>query len=226
MARLFLKILLTFQELWYILRVSHLTAEDFRPLPSKANQFLRKSIFPVIPWWSIWILPPKAQGGLGVIYIQTQASALYFRCLQPLLTFDQSTIDAHPVSNLLSLHIRNINQCEFHSIPLLFPCSRSQGLRKQRSGPVDMLYKAVDMFPRSFDVARLNAATALVLPLQAAFYVPASSTLSLLLRVKNMLVSDVFQYNNTRLNFLHWKDTRDPSLLQWKRTPQTVFRGL
>ncbi|KAG2205313.1 hypothetical protein INT46_003801 [Mucor plumbeus] len=60
-----------------------------------------------------------------------------------------------------------------------------------------MLYKAVDMFPRSFDVARLNAATALVLPLQAAFYVPASSTLSLLLRVKNMLVSDVFQYQRS-----------------------------
>jgi hypothetical protein len=81
------------------------------------------------------------------------------------------------------------------------------------------------MLLRSFDVARLNAATALVLPFQAAFYAPAFSTLSVSLKVKNILVSDVFQYD-ARLNFLHWKDTRDPSLLQWKGTPQTVFRGL
>lgn len=40
-----------------------------------------------------------------------------------------------------------------------------------------------------------------------------------------MMVSDVFQYD-TRLNFIHWKDTRDPSLLTWKRAPSTVFKGL
>jgi hypothetical protein len=38
-----------------------------------------KNIFPVIPW-RVWTLP-KTSGGLGVIDIQIQASALYFRWL-------------------------------------------------------------------------------------------------------------------------------------------------
>lgn len=152
-----------------------------------------------------------------MVDIKIQASALYFRWLQPLLAYDQSTIDSHPVSYLLSFHIRNVNACQYHYIPLLFPISRSQGLKKQRTNIVDMLYNAVDLLPHSFHAARLSTATAMVLSLQAAFYVPA--------KVKQMLVSDVFQYD-PRINFIHWKDTRDPFLLAWKRAPPTVFKGL
>ena len=68
---------LTLSKLWYILRVTPLKVEDFRQLRSLAIQFLWKNIFPVIPW-SVWTLP-KTSGGLGVIDIQIQASALYFR---------------------------------------------------------------------------------------------------------------------------------------------------
>ncbi|GAN02544.1 hypothetical protein MAM1_0023c01988 [Mucor ambiguus] len=39
------------------------------------------------------------------------------------------------------------------------------------------------------------------------------------------MVADVFQYDE-RLNFVYWKDTRGPSLLPWKRTPSSVFKGL
>ncbi|GAN08885.1 hypothetical protein MAM1_0229d08404 [Mucor ambiguus] len=65
----------------------------------------------------------------------------------------------------------------------------------------------------------------MVLPLQAAVYVPPSSSFLLPLRAKDMLISDVFQYD-ARLNFIHWKDTRGPFLLSWKRTSATVFRRL
>lgn len=214
---------LILSKLWYILRVTPLTIEDFRRLRSLAIQFLRKNIFPVIPW-KVWTLP-KTKGGLGVVDIQIQASALYFRWLHPLLAYDQLSIDSLPVSNMLSYHLRNINQRQYHQIPLLFPCTRTQGLLKQRTGTLDMLYKAMDYIPRSFDGARINTATAMILPLQAAFYVPPSSTLAVPHKVKQMMVSDVFQYD-ARLNFVHWKDTRDPSLLSWKRAPSTVFRGL
>ena len=214
---------LILSKLWYILRVTPLTLADFRQLRSLAIQFLRKNIFPVIPW-KVWTLP-KEQGGLGVIDIQIQASALYFRWLQPLLAYDQSTIDSHPVSSLLSYHIRNVTNCHYHQIPLLFPSSRSQGLMKQRTGTVDLLYRAVDYLPRSFGSARINTATAMVLPLPAAIFVPPGSSFVLPHRVKEMMVADVFQYD-ARLNFVHWKDTRDPSLLTWKRTPPTVFKGL
>ncbi|CEP11687.1 hypothetical protein, partial, partial [Parasitella parasitica] len=215
---------LLLSKLWYILRVTPLTQADFQQLRSLAIQFLRKNIFPVIPW-KVWTLP-KEKGGLGVVDIQIQASALHLRWLHPLLVQDQVTVDSHPVSYLLSFHLRNVNGYQYHQIPLLFPSARrNQGLKKQRTGTVDMPYRAVDYLPKSFDAARINPATALALPLQAAFYVPPSSTIVVPLRVKQMMVSDVFQYD-ARLNFVHWKDTHDPSLLQWKRAPPTVFRGL
>ncbi|CEP16720.1 hypothetical protein [Parasitella parasitica] len=138
---------------------------------------------------------------------------------------DQDTIDAHPVFYLLSFHIRNVSNCHHHQIPLLFPCSRSQVLKKQRIGTLDMLYGAVDLQPRSFVQTQINTATAMVLPLQASIFVPPTSTMVAPLRTKQMLVSDVFQYESNRI-FLHWKDTRDPSLLQWSRTPSTIFKGL
>ncbi|CEP12661.1 hypothetical protein [Parasitella parasitica] len=156
---------------------------------------------------------------------QLQASALYYRWLHPLLGQDQEKIDARPVFYLLSFHIRNLSNCHYHQIPLLFPCSRSQGLKKQRVVTLDMLYSAVDLLPRSFAQTQINTATAMVLPLQASFFVPPTSAMVAPLRNKQMLVSDVFQYDSN-LNFLHWKDTRDPSLLQWSRTPSTMFKGL
>lgn len=180
---------LILSKLWYILRVTPLTVEDFRQLRSLAIQFLKKSIFPVIPW-KVWTLP-RTQGGLGVVDIQIQASALYFRWLQPLLTYTQHTIDSHPVSYLLSYHLHNVNQSQYHQIPLLFPCSRTQGLKKQRTGTLGMLYKAVDFLLRSFADVRINTATAMILPLQAIFYVSPTSTLSVPVKVKKMIVSDV-----------------------------------
>ncbi|CEP09753.1 hypothetical protein [Parasitella parasitica] len=78
---------------------------------------------------------------------------------------------------------------------------------------------------RSFDLATINPATAMSLPLLAAVYVPPGSSFSLPHKVKQMKVSDVFQYD-PHLHFLHWKAPRDPSLLQWKRAPGSVFRGL
>ncbi|EPB81726.1 hypothetical protein HMPREF1544_11545 [Mucor circinelloides 1006PhL] len=59
----------------------------------------------------------------------------------------------------------------------------------------------------------------------AAFFVPSSSSFVVPRRVKEVFVTDVFQYD-VRLNFVHWRDTRDPSLLTWKRTPHTVFKAL
>ncbi|KAK4522014.1 uncharacterized protein ATC70_004553 [Mucor velutinosus] len=109
---------LLLSKLWYILRVTPSTLADFKQLRSLAIQFLRKNIFPVIPW-KVWT-HPKDQGGLGVI--DFQASALYFRWLQPLLVYDQSTVDSHPVSSLLSYHLRNVNQCQYYQLPLLDQC--------------------------------------------------------------------------------------------------------
>ncbi|GAN06252.1 conserved hypothetical protein [Mucor ambiguus] len=189
---------LLLSKLWHILWVTPLTQADFKQLRLLAIQFLRRNTFPVISW-KVWTLP-KEKGGLGVIDIQVQASALH--------------------------HLRNVNGYSHHQIPLLFPSARrAKGLKKQRIGTVDVLYRTVDYLPKSFDEARINTATAIVLPLQAAFYAPPSSTLLVPLRVQEMMVSDVFQYD-ARLNFVHWKDTRGPTLLSWKRTPCTVFKGL
>ncbi|KAL7334434.1 hypothetical protein PS15p_200061 [Mucor circinelloides] len=66
-----------------------------------------------------------------------------------------------------------------------------------------MLYRAMDYLPRTSGAApaMINTATAIVLPLQAAFFVPSSSSFVVPRRVKEMLVTDVFQYD-ARLNFV------------------------
>ncbi|KAL7314663.1 hypothetical protein PS15m_006206 [Mucor circinelloides] len=91
------------------------------------------------------------------------------------------------MSNLISCHLRNFKDCRYHQISLLSPLYRSQELKKQRIGTVDMLYRAVDRLPRSYAAARLNPATAMVLPLQAAFYVPPSFSFVVPMRVKDMI---------------------------------------
>ncbi|KAL7308610.1 hypothetical protein PS15m_011795 [Mucor circinelloides] len=130
---------------------------------------------------------------------------MYFRWLHPLLTQDQSAIDSHPVSYVLSYyyHLRNVTNCGYHQLPLLSPASRSQGLNKQRIGTLDMLYRAMDYLPRTSGAAAamINTATAIFLPLQAVFFVPSSSSFVVPRRVKEMLVTDVFQYD-APLNFV------------------------
>jgi len=88
-----------------------------------------------------------------------------------------------------------------------------------------MLYRAVDYLPRTFGAAQINATTAMALPLNADFYVPRFSSFLIPLRVKEMMIAEVFQYD-ARLNFVYPKDTRDPSLLTWKRTTAVVFKTL
>ncbi|GAN11795.1 hypothetical protein MAM1_0979d11396 [Mucor ambiguus] len=50
---------------WYILRVIPFTQKDIQQITSVAIQFLKKSIFPVIPR-KTWTLP-RSQGGLGIL---------------------------------------------------------------------------------------------------------------------------------------------------------------
>jgi hypothetical protein len=87
-----------------------------------------------------------------------------------------------------------------------------------------MLYEAIDYIPRSFYQAIISPAIALILTLQDAFYAPSSS-MSVLAKVKQMLVSNVFHYD-PHLRLLHWKDTLDPDLLVWKHAPPTIYKGL
>ena len=113
---------------------------------------------------------------------------------------------------MFSFHARNVNQCLYHHVILLFPCSRTQDLWKQRIGALNMLCRAIDYIPRSFDQAIISPATALILPLQADFYVLPSSSMFITAKIKQMLVSDVFRYD-PNLRLLHWKNTIDPNLL-------------
>ncbi|KAG2212134.1 hypothetical protein INT46_006051 [Mucor plumbeus] len=88
-----------------------------------------------------------------------------------------------------------------------------------------MLYEAIDYIPRSFYQAIISPAIALILPLQDAFYIPSSLLMSVLAKVKQMLVSNVFHYD-PHLRLLHWKDTLDPDLLVWKHAPPTIYKRL
>jgi hypothetical protein len=65
-----------------------------------------------------------------------------------------------------------------------------------------MLYRAINYIPRSFNQAIINRANALSLSIQAAFYVPHSSSMFIPAKVKQMLISNVFHYDS-HLRLLH-----------------------
>ena len=125
---------LILSKLWYMLRITPLTATDFKQLRSVAMQFLRRrSIFAVILWNNVWTLSKALQGGLGVINIQLQSSVLYFRCVQPLLTLDQQAIDNHPVFYMLSHHVWNINQMSLSSYSSSFSLFSDSGCTETKN---------------------------------------------------------------------------------------------
>lgn len=208
---------------WYIFRVTPLTQQDLQQIISVAIQFLRKGIFPVIPW-STWILPRDA-GGLGVIDVKKQYSALYFRWIQPLLLTDFASNSVNPLDILLIHHINNHNGSQLHQLPLLLPNSRRQLPRNRRVSTIDIIYKSIDMLPRNYDLVSLNVATSLLLPLSTVLFKASDREFRIPKKISNMIVSDVFQLHPNG-QFLHWKDPSDLSLTLWKQAPKQLYKGL
>ena len=177
---------------WYILRVTPLTLNDIQSIVSIANQYLRKGIFPVIPW-STWI-KPKPLGGLGVLDVATQQSALYFRWVQPLL---QPSSNQTILDQMLRMLINKRNHSQNVEMALLFPASRASGMFKQRTTTVDMIYRSIDNVPRNFEDVEITTTTARILPLKMVLQVTPLVP-KLPVRVKTMTVGDI--YTNDTLN--------------------------
>ena len=208
---------------WYILRVTPLTQQDLHKITSVMIQFLRRGIFPAIPW-STWTLP-KAQGGLGVLDVPTQYMALYFRWGQPLVTTSSTSAATDPLINMLIQHVKHHNRTDYHQIPLLFPTTRRTFTSKNRISTIDILYRCIDALPRNYDSVAINHPTGLTLPLLAVLYKRPSSLFVVPSKMKDMTVADVFTYNIDR-RFFHWKDSQDPTLRPWKHAPRKLFQGL
>ncbi|KAK4517578.1 COP9 signalosome complex subunit 2 [Mucor velutinosus] len=153
---------LVLSKCWYVLRVTPFAQSNVQAIRSICTKFLRKGIFPVIPW-ATWT-KPKPLGGLGVLDVALQQSALYFRWVQPLLHPSDSP---HILDLLLVMLVNKQNQSAHEQVPLLFPLTRTTGLTKQRTNTVTMIYKSVDCLKRINEPVHLNIATALILPAKA-----------------------------------------------------------
>jgi exonuclease III len=208
---------------WYILRVIPFTQKDIQQITSVAIQFLKKGIFPVIPW-KTWTLP-RSQGGLGILDVNLQYAALYFRWIFPLLHLDSPSSTTNPLLAILIYHINNQNRSSCHQLPLLFPVARKQLTTKRRANTIDMMYQSIDMLPRDFDEVAINLPTALTLPLSTVIYSDPQSTVKLPRKVHSMTVADVFVVHPTE-QYLHWKRSFDPSLAVWQRTPRQLIQGI
>jgi hypothetical protein len=154
---------------WYLIRVTSLPINDIQTIVSIATQYLRKGIFPVIPW-STWT-KPKPYGGVGVLDVATQQASLYFRWVQPLL---KSSTTPSMLDLMLKMLISKRNNNQYVEMALLFPASRSSGLHKHRTTTVDMLYRATDNVPRDFEKVQIPTATAKTLPLKIILQVTSS----------------------------------------------------
>lgn len=208
---------------WYIFRVTPLTEQDLQRITSVAIQFLKKGIFPVIPWRT-WTLP-RDHGGLGILDVKLQYSALYFRWIQPLLFQDSASSTNNPLIAMLIHTINNHNDSRSHHIPLLLPVARRLLTTKRRVSTIDMLYKSVDKLHRDFDLVSINHLTGLDLPLNTVLFRPIGSSFRIPQKIKEMFVADLFQFNS-QLQLLHWKHISDPTLTKWKQAPKQIFTGI
>jgi endonuclease/exonuclease/phosphatase family metal-dependent hydrolase len=208
---------------WYILRVTPLTQQDIHKITSVMVRFLRRGIFPVIPW-STWTLP-KTQGGLGVLDVSKQYLALYFRWGQPLITTSSASVATDPLITMLIQHVQNHTRSAHHQIPLLFPTTRRTFTSTTRISSVDVLFRCIDAIPRTYDSVSIDHSTGLTLPLHAVLYKRTPSPFLVPSKMKEMTVADVFTYNVDR-RFFHWKDSQDPTLRHWKYAPRKLFHGL
>ncbi|CEP07633.1 hypothetical protein, partial, partial [Parasitella parasitica] len=122
-----------------------------------------------------------------------------------------STHHRNPLVDMLTIHINNHNRITYHQLPLLIPTVRRMFTKNLQTNTIDMLYRSVDLLPRDYDLAAINHATGLSLPLRAILYTTASSTYKYPAKFQSMAVADVFQLHPT-LRFLHWKDPADPHI--------------
>ncbi|CAO0789273.1 unnamed protein product [Mucor circinelloides] len=172
---------------WHVLRVTPFPQNSIRAIQSVCSQFLRKGIFPTIPW-TTWI-KPKLVGGLGVLDVAQQQSALYFRWLQPIL----HPSDSPKILDLMLVMLVNKqNQSAHVHVPILFPNTRTTGLTKLRSNTVTMLYTSADRVQRDFDSVHINIATSMILPLQAIFQ-PHRTDDKLPIKAAQLTVGDLYR---------------------------------
>lgn len=175
---------------WYVLRVTPFAQADIQAIQAICTKFLRKGIFPVIPW-ATWT-KPKPLGGLGVLDVALQQSALYFRWVQPLLHPSDSP---HILDLMLVMLVNKQNQSAHVQVPLLFPHTRTTGLTKQRrTNTVTMIYKSVDRLQRNNEPVHLNIATTLQLPVKAILQ-PSDTVSKMPSRATQLHVKDLFQPN-------------------------------
>ncbi|KAK4510569.1 uncharacterized protein ATC70_005000 [Mucor velutinosus] len=174
---------------WYVLRVTPFAQSNVQAIQSICTKFLRNGIFPVIPW-ATWT-KPKPLGGLGVLDVALQQSALYFRWVQPLLHPSNSP---HILDLILVMLVNKQNQSAHVQVPLLFPLTRTTGLTKQRTNTVTMIYKSVDRLKRIHKPVHLNIATALILPVKAILQ-PSVTVSKMPIRATQLQVKDLYQPN-------------------------------
>ncbi|KAK4518914.1 uncharacterized protein ATC70_009140 [Mucor velutinosus] len=174
---------------WYVLRVTPFAQSNVQAIQSICTKFLRKGIFPVIPW-ATWT-KPKPLGGLGVLDVALQQSALYFRWVQPLLHPSDSP---HILDLMLVMLVNKQNQSAHVQVPLLFPLTRTTGLTKQRTNTVTMIYKSVDRLKRINEPVHLNIATASILPVKAILQ-PSATVSKMPIRATQLQVKDLYQPN-------------------------------
>ncbi|KAI8647286.1 hypothetical protein BD408DRAFT_408930 [Parasitella parasitica] len=126
---------------------------------------------------------------------------------------------------MLSMHINNQHQTEFHQLPLLLPTARRSFTKIRRTSTIDMLYRSMDMLPRDYDLVSINYATGFKLSLQSILYTISTSSYKLPKKFASLSIGDVFQKHPT-MPFLHWKDPADPSLIAMKRAPRQLMSGI
>jgi hypothetical protein len=205
---------LILSKLWHVLRVLTVPATFFKSVQSIISNFVSYRIFPRISFETACL--PRSVGGLGLLNPLVQQSALQLRWLQPILSSSKDELlsnsdisESIVLSRLLSfLFSQVVLSTESQSYPtppaqldhrffFLFPLRRPPLLR-QLTSSFSLLFKAIDMIPKSYDKVVVSSATCLEIPLSSLVL----STDNLARSTASLLSSTAYTFNTDRENCL------------------------
>ncbi|GAN09494.1 hypothetical protein MAM1_0271c09024 [Mucor ambiguus] len=176
-------------------------------------------------WYILRVIPLIQK---GIQQITSVAIQFLKKGIFPIFSFlhlDSPSSTDNSLLTILIYHINNQNRSSCHQIPLLFPVALQQLTKTRRVSTIGMIYRSIDMLPRSFAEVTINLPTALMLPLSTVIYSDRQCNVKLPRKIHAMTVANVFAVHPTE-QFLHWKRSFDPSLAIWQRAPRQLIQGI
>ncbi|CEP08780.1 hypothetical protein, partial, partial [Parasitella parasitica] len=212
---------LLFSKLWHVMRLFTFSQPEIKQLQQIAASFINKGA-KLTRFSFDFLTKPIKQGGLKLLGPATQAQALQWRWVYPLLHPQQtspSLMPSIPVLRFTLDYVLSSPQYPSYHWSLLFPSCRP--VIPRLFGPVRNIIRSVDSLPHDFHFCYATMSTCLHLPIMELLvhtipashplsptFQPPSSVLQQHPTIRHLKGSDLFFFNDTTLHLEFHHNTR------------------